>query len=188
MLIASLESRDDPFVSKVVPDNIKRPYYGIDYPFNSADIMLPSSARLIKKVDVTYQNIDGSIETKSVSLSGRVDWRVPLVLSHITATKKDVGKKILKGNGYIIDDNNIQIFYKGNLQRHFPMVNPNRIVLDFDINMSDYKKNIVTLNTKYFSSIKYGLHDNFIRVVLHTNGKYIYNVIKHKDGISISVQ
>ena len=189
ILVSLLVSRDDPFVPNIEPDSVKRPYYGIDYSFNNATITLPSSARLVKKVDITYQNIDGSIETKSVSLSGRVDWRMPLILSHGSARKKDSNKQnVIKGNGYTINDNSIHIFYNGSLRRHFPMVNPDRIVLDFDINMAFYKKNTINLNTKYFSNIKYGLHDNFIRVVLYTNGKYIYSAIKHKDGITISVK
>lgn len=180
-----LIARDDPFTPNIAPYNKKLPYYGIDSVFNSIDITLPSSARLIKKVDITYQNIDGSIEIKSVPLSGKIYWQYPLRLSQI---KNDNRSQSARGNRYIINDNTIKIFYKGQLKRHFPMVNPDRIVLDFDINMSFYKKNPINLNTKYFSKIKYGLHDSFLRIVLQTNGRYIYDIKKDKDGLLISVK
>lgn len=81
MFSLALFSREDPFVPLVTPKESMRPYYGETRVFDREEITLPSNARLIKKVEVTYQNIDGSIEKKSLDLSGRIDWRLPLVLS-----------------------------------------------------------------------------------------------------------
>ena len=75
--------RDDPFTPLIVPKDSIRPYYGESSVFESAKIDFPSTARLIKKVEVTFQNLDGSIETKSVALSGRIDWQVPLLVTQI---------------------------------------------------------------------------------------------------------
>lgn len=76
-------ARDDPFTPVVVPKDSIRPYYGETSVFDSAQIEFPSSARLIKKIEVTFQNIDGSIQTRSVAARGRIDWRMPLLISQV---------------------------------------------------------------------------------------------------------
>ncbi len=43
---------------------------------------LPSSARVLKKVILTYQNIDGSISEKEFKIDKNIDWHFPLVISH----------------------------------------------------------------------------------------------------------
>lgn len=76
-------AREDPFTPVVVPKDSIRPYYGETSVFDSAQIEFPSSARLIKKIEVTFQNIDGSIQTRSVAARGRIDWRMPLLISQV---------------------------------------------------------------------------------------------------------
>ncbi len=76
-------AREDPFTPVVVPKDSIRPYYGETSVFDSAKIEFPSSARLIKKIEVTFQNIDGSIQTRSVAARGRIDWRMPLLISQV---------------------------------------------------------------------------------------------------------
>lgn len=78
-----LSAREDPFTPVVVPKDSIRPYYGETSVFDTAQIEFPSSARLIKKIEVTFQNIDGSIQTRSVAVRGRIDWRMPLLISQV---------------------------------------------------------------------------------------------------------
>lgn len=49
--------------------------------FESAKITLPSSARILKSVSVTFQNLDGSISEEIVSIEQNVNWHDPLILS-----------------------------------------------------------------------------------------------------------
>lgn len=193
-----LFSREDPFVPLIVPKDSVRPYYGETSVFDREEITLPSNARLIKKIEITYQNIDGSIETKSVPVSGRIDWRMPLVVSQILGqSTKDSTKTIKnptnidsnpKNNIYKIENNNLYIAYEGKLLRDFIMKNPDRIVLDFDINLQYYRRNKVNINKPYFTSIKYGLHDNFLRIVVELDGSYIYKVSQTPNGVNIYVE
>ena len=180
--IISLEGRD-PFDPLIIPEDSKRPYYGEKNFFSSADISLPSTARLIKKVEITYQNIDGSIDSIYLNLNGKIDWHSPLNLSHSPLKKSPPSSS----KWYSINDNNIYIQYMGALQRDFIMQNPYRIVLDFDINMKYLRKKI-NLDSKYFKSIRYGLHDNFIRVVVELSGDYVYSLRKDKNGVNINVK
>lgn len=244
--ISLLFAREDPFTPLITPKESIRPYYGESSVFESANIEFPSSARLIKKIEVTFQNIDGSIESKSIPVSGRIDWRMPLEItqklnkmqniskadsahsndskssktksskaestkdsiktnkldSASQASTKDstIANKIgfkqeskiqnrnLKTEPYIIDNNNIFISYKGNLKRDFIMQNPFRIVLDLDINKDYYKCNKITINKPYFTLLKYGLHTDFMRIVLELDGSYVYKLEKKDNGILINVQ
>lgn len=76
-------AREDPFTPMITPKDSIRPYYGETSVFDKAQIEFPSSARLIKKIEVTFQNIDGSIQTKSIAVRGRIDWRTPLLISQV---------------------------------------------------------------------------------------------------------
>lgn len=82
-IFSILGAREDPFTPVVVPKDSIRPYYGETSVFDMAQIEFPSSARLIKKIEVTFQNIDGSIQTRSVAARGRIDWRMPLLISQV---------------------------------------------------------------------------------------------------------
>ncbi len=84
-------AREDPFTPVIVPKDSIRPYYGETSVFDSAKIEFPSSARLIKKIEVTFQNIDGSIQTRSVAARGRIDWRMPLLISQVL-TKNQIAQ------------------------------------------------------------------------------------------------
>ena len=305
MLCSLAFAREDPFTPVIVPKDSIRPYYGETSVFDSAKIEFPSSARLIKKIEVTFQNIDGSIQTRSVAARGRIDWRMPLLISQVlnknqiakvknadskaqsqtskstkTPTKtmvkavdiphsketivresedsaremrisggsanssvvnsnatdlsenknivaqdssdsnkdlankaqdkqvqviskpqstdsaKDSAKKAQKtidsrpnkSAQYFVDGNSIFIAYQGNLKRHYIMQNPYRIVLDFEINKKYYKKNSYAINAPYFKRLRYGLHTNFLRIVVELDGSYVYDLEKRRDGVKINVK
>lgn len=186
LIVSILQCRDNPFDPIVVPKDSVRPYYGETSVFDKAEITLPSSARLIKKIEVTYQNIDGSIEKKNIDVSGRIDWRMPLTISQIL--NEENTNKITKTQDITIENNKLSLKYEGKLLRDFIMKEPNRIVLDFSKNLKYYKANKVILNKPYFKSLKYGLHDDFLRIVIELDGSYIYNIKQMQNGITIDVQ
>ena len=300
-------ARNDPFTPTIVPEDSIRPYYGESSVFDTAKIEFPSTARLIKKIEVTFQNLDGSIETKSVALSGRIDWQKPLLVTQVLSknqryalsnienkmpppapknnmvkdiniplagqeikiaessaesnkkstkkapdsakikaekaldsakeekmldfaksqnlakdsapkdsapsakanTKADIkisakasaqakkpaqsqtppkSQNLAKFTPYKINGKRIVITYNGALKRHFVMQNPYRIVMDFEINKKFYKQNRYTLNSPHFKRLKYGLHSNFLRIVLELNGSYVYDLGVLVDGVQIDVK
>lgn len=305
-------ARNDPFTPTIVPEDSIRPYYGESSVFDTAKIEFPSTARLIKKIEVTFQNLDGSIESKSVALSGRIDWQKPLLVTQVLSknqryalsnienkmpppapknnmvkdiniplegqeikiaesnaesnkkstkkapdsakikaekaldsakeekildfaksqnlvkdsaqkdsapsTKTDIkastkvsaqaknptnpaksqtppklqnlakSQNLAKFTPYKINGKRIIIAYNGALKRHFVMQNPYRIVMDFEINKKFYKQNRYTLNSPHFKRLKYGLHSNFLRIVLELNGSYVYDLGVLVDGVQIDVK
>lgn len=181
-----LYGRENPFDPLVVPKDSIRPYYGETSVFDKAKITLPSSARLIKKIEITYQNIDGSIESQSIDVSGRVDWRMPITISQIF--KEENTSKITKEEVVTIEGKKLSLKYEGKLLRDFIMKEPDRIVLDFDKNLKYYKTNKIILDKPHFKSIKYGLHDDFLRIVIELDGSYVYHITQMQNGITLDVQ
>ena len=50
-------------------------------PLKRAAITLPSKARIIEKVTVSYKTLDGSVEEKSIILGNSIDWHLPIFIS-----------------------------------------------------------------------------------------------------------
>jgi len=51
--------------------------------FVAQSITLPSSARILKSMELHYQNLDGSIESKVVLIDKNIDWHDELVLQKL---------------------------------------------------------------------------------------------------------
>lgn len=42
---------------------------------------VPLNARLIKKVTIEFENLDASLESKSIELNNAIDWHLPVFVS-----------------------------------------------------------------------------------------------------------
>ncbi|NCD11791.1 MAG: AMIN domain-containing protein [Epsilonproteobacteria bacterium] len=82
-LIISIEARENPFETTNAPEVVGKTTQieekRID--FKSTSITLPSSARILKSVTLTFQNLDGSIEEEHQNIDQNIDWHHPLLLS-----------------------------------------------------------------------------------------------------------
>ncbi|MDD3462473.1 MAG: AMIN domain-containing protein [Sulfurospirillaceae bacterium] len=65
--------------------------------FEKSAIKLPSSARILKSVKLTYQNLDGSIEDESLTIDKNIDWHDEFVLT-IKGKEKSVSENIIHVN------------------------------------------------------------------------------------------
>jgi hypothetical protein len=61
-------------------------------PFTTQTLSLPNSARAVKKISITYLNLDGSISSEELELNNAIDWHEPFVVSQ-KGTKQDGLKK-----------------------------------------------------------------------------------------------
>jgi len=163
-------------------------------------ITLPDSARILKKVTIKYQNMDGSLQSKSITLDHNVDWHIPIFISqsynNSGSSKKVVKKKkhsYQSANSindfltYSIDGNHLELHTKDKLLRHFMMINPHRVVMDFK-RETDVKSKNVPLHTKPFTMIKYGNHSNYYRIVAVLDGKYRYTLKRDNDKLVITLR
>lgn len=165
-------------------------------PLKSASITLPSSARILKQVSVKFINIDGSVGTKTIHLSNKIDWRVPIFISQafVTSAKESSVKQINKPADTVqfhkfltlkIFSQSVDFATKDKNLRFFMMISPYRAVLDFKREssfLSFYKR----LNNTIFKSVAIGNHNGYYRVVLELDGDYGCQVSKTKQGYALS--
>jgi len=163
-------------------------------PLKRVSLTFPSTARRIKNITVSYQNLDGSIDKKSIKLNNSIDWHMPIFISQNYVSSLDsvkvkkesmqIKKRVkftkicsIKYVTFYASDKVLRIFTKDKMIRNFLLVNPHRIVMDFkrDVNIKSYiKKNPNFI----FKKIRIGNHNGYYRVVVELDGYYRYK-IKH---------
>ncbi|WRA67245.1 AMIN domain-containing protein [Helicobacter pylori] len=181
-VLSVLLARDNPFEPEINSKNLQGGFNGIydDY-LKEIHVDLPTSARILKKITLTYQDIDGSIHSKVVGIDKSIDWHYPLKLSQHTLDQDAFEKRYQIQDFDFLMANNMMILrspYK--ILRSFVLVNPYRIVLDTQKGPLDIYQNR-DLNQKFFSHIKVGTHKDYYRITLILDGKYRY-LLEEKNG------
>lgn len=165
-----------------------------------ATLTLPSTAREIQSVTVTYKNLDGSISKKSIELQNSVDWHLPIFISQNydlscnqvqtqpKKSKKSVHFTKFASLGFITFYTNaktMKIQTKDKLLRSFLLVKPHRIVCDFqrETDLRSYVKKAKDANV--FKKIVVGTHRGYYRVVITLDGTYRYTIKKTAEGYLI---
>jgi len=181
---------------------------------NTQEIILPDSARVLKEVTLKYQNLDGSIEAKTLKLNSSLDWHLPVKIYQGKLTKKtNISKKstVAKSNVKTIKRSKnvekkakykkvyhykfiefykmgrfLQVATKDKLLRKMILVNPYRVVLDFKRDALFLTKT-KKLSGKFYKEIRLGNHDGYYRVVLELDGKYRYKLTKKRYGYLVEL-
>lgn len=179
-----LIAREDPFEPPITPKEgqhnqreSKKEF------FQDIEIALPSTARVLQKVSITYQNIDGTIATKELQIHQNIDWHYPLELAQKAIGKKYIGEKRLRFGDFelIFDKNTIFIATQYPNVRHFILPSPYRIVLDFE-GMDKAINQTQILDKKYIKQVVFSSHENFYRISLELDGQYAYDINAQRDG------
>lgn len=190
MCCAMLIAREDPFEPSIAPKeglhNQREPKREI---LQSIDIALPSTARVLQKVSITYQNIDGTIATKEIHINQGIDWHYPLELAQRAIGKSYDGERRLKIGEFELyfDKNKVFIATQYPNVRHFILPNPYRIVLDFDgidkaINQTE------NVQKKYIKKVVFSSHESFYRISLELDGQYAYDLTTQRDGYMLELK
>lgn len=159
-------------------------------PFSKQNISLPNSARAIKAITITYQNLDGSISNETMDLNNKIDWHEPFIITQKqrALVSKDKLKKSKTINAKFIKfypkGKKMKVITKDKLLRNFILTNPYRIVMDFSRNTSFRPKNFI-INQAPFKKIRMGNHDKYYRVVLELDGQYKYKLQVSAKDLSI---
>ena len=202
----SLIARENPFEPVKTSTTTGKATYKQDTMKNFQEIktQLPSSARILKKVEFVFQNLDGSIETKSLGVDKKIDWHdefvvkkandaiksmptLPKSMSMKNETKPRTTIEFKDIVSFSISDKAIQIQTADEKIRDFLVTDPHKIVLDFKKEISFYTK-VYNLKTKFFKSIAIGKHDGYYRVAIELDGKYLYNLKKVSKGYLINLK
>ena len=167
-------------------------------PLKQVSLSLPSTARVIQSISIKYKNLDGSQQTKSISLNNAIDWHLPLFVSqsyqsldeNLAKPKrtskvraKTVDKKLLHLKFISFDENvkTLTVTTKDKMIRDFLLVKPHRIVFDFkrDIDIRSYIKK--SPKDSIFTKIRIGNHKGYYRVVVELDGYYSYK-LQHSEN------
>ena len=191
-LILSLIARENPFsdilTEESFPISTNVPIQLHDLQYES--FKLPDSARIIKKVIIEYQNLDGSIKQLSTTLDKKIDWHMPIKLSHSKMPSKGslfIRNVKLPFMSFFTKKNQMKLSTSDKLIRHFMLPSPHRIVLDF-------KGSSQTLARKYsnfsspFNQVRLGNHKGYYRVVVELDGQYEYHKKINKHGLTLTVK
>jgi len=204
VFIAILDARENPFFNKNeknMPFTSNKP---IELPpLKNASLTLPSTAREIQTVKITYKNLDGTLSTKTLQLKNSIDWHLPLFVSQsytqepTIKTSNTVLKQIktqyikidsLKFISFYANGKKLKIITKDKMIRNFLLVNPHRIV--FDIKKSiDFRSHIKKMKNKsIFTKIRIGNHNAYYRVVVELDGYYSYKLKKNVNSYIFSLR
>nr|WP_276321017.1 AMIN domain-containing protein [Helicobacter pylori] len=182
VVLSVLLARDNPFESEINSKNLQGGFNGIyDSYFKEIHVDLPTSARILKQITLTYQDVDGSIHSKVVGIDKSIDWHYPLKLSQHTLNQDAFEKRYqIQDFDFLMTNNTMILRSPYKILRSFVLVNPYRIVLDTQKGPLDIYQNR-DLNQKFFSHIKVGTHKDYYRITLILDGKYRY-LLEEKNG------
>lgn len=160
-------------------------------PFSTQTLSLPNSARAIKKISITYLNLDGSISSEELELNNAIDWHEPFVVSQKSPPKRDIKETARKSKVINADfiqfepvKRSINIKTKDKILRNFMLTSPHRIVLDFSRDTS-FKPKHFDIREVPFKQIRMGNHNKYYRVVIELDGAYNYKLQTSKDTYTI---
>ncbi len=197
LLIMNTYARENPFFPFLGEEslpytsnkNVKKPK------LKRISISLPSTARIIKKVIIEYENLDASYETKSIDLDNSVDWHLPIFISQNYVNDKILKKTKLSYTPvgkiqyakFLVSKNSLKIVSQDKIIRHFLLPQPHRIVIDFK-NNNDINNYIKSISNSVFVKLRVGNHDGYYRLVLELDGYYKYKLNTFAYGCLITLQ
>ena len=183
-LCSMLNGREDPFQSVITPkrEEHKPPTLHQD-PLSSVEFVLPSTARVLKSVQISYQNLDGSIETKIIQLDESIDWHYPLMIAQKAqgATYSSENRLKLGEFELVINKSSKKML------RDFVLPEPYRLVLDIEgVKSNEAQK--IKLDKKYFSDAEISTHEGFYRISIGFDGRYKHTIKPQRDGFVITLE
>ncbi len=176
LLTTALFSRDNPFFSteenSALPlssnKTVTKPLMG------SLSYHFPDHARILKEATFTFQNVDGSIETRRIEIDQGIDWHTPLILSHTHNAKPAA-----EGSGSANFDfirfnavpNRLTITSVDPMIRYFTQSDPSALVIDFQ-HKSPFASRSQLLSARPFTKVKVSNHGKFARATITLDGRY----------------
>lgn len=197
VLSLSLQARENPFFPSIGEQDLTQTSNKDNSiaPLKRVAIELPSHARVLQKVSVTFKSLDGSIEVKSINLKKAVDWHLPIFISQsmgeISTIKTPKKNKTIKYTplfkskyvSFYHNNKELKVVTKDKIIRNFLVTAPHKIVMDFK-RVTNLKSMIKHLNGLIFKKIHIGTHKDYYRAVIELDGKYRYKMVKKPYGYS----
>lgn len=178
LLATSLMGRDNPFFS--TEENAQNPLSSnktVHKPLmTSLSYSFPDHARVLKEATFTFQNVDGSIETRRIEIDQSIDWHVPLILSH-SASGKTASDTTGSSNAnfdfirFNAANNRLTVTSSDSLVRYFSQNDPAALVLDFQ-HKAPFSSKAQNLSGHPYSKVRVSNHGKFARATITLDGHY----------------
>ncbi len=196
LLATSLSARLNPFVPTMNIENITDNHpQDVGY-FTEANIYLPSSSRILKKVTLTHQNLDGSVEEVSKNIDKKIDWHYAVSLSQPHDEQSDRKYSYLFKRVELKDipflkinaaKNAVFLDTDDSIIRSFMLTKPYRIVIDFKAD-ERFRAKTREIAGSYFKKVVVGNHDGYYRTVLYLDSYYDFKLDKKEKGYLIELK
>jgi len=192
--------RDNPFVpanniTKFTHVNKKK------MNFEDVKIQLPNSARILKSIEVVYQNLDGSVDKKVKIIDKKIDWHDELIFTKTVKGKEKAITQMIprstqeQARKYSFKDfikfevtkKSFKIITKDIKIRDFLVNKPYKVVVDFKRDANFLTKRFM-INMPPFISVVLGNHDKYYRVAIKLDGQYVYTLRKVKGDYIITLR
>lgn len=152
--------------------------------FTTENIQVPSNARELRSVSVTFVNIDGTSETKEIKIDKTLDWHYPLKITQEGAVR-NIAKRYFSLNDFefLMDGSTLVISSpRHKLVKHFLLPNPQTIVVDFSRDNGGAYNAKMGMNEKFFSEVGLDSKDKTYRVTIVLDGVYKYKLKAGKNN------
>lgn len=193
MLASAILARENPFFSTAesaaMPVTSNKVVH--QPPLTSMTYNFPDQARVLKEATFTFQNVDGSLETRKLEIDQSIDWHNPLVLSQYGAQGVAAAPAATKSSSadcgfiqFVHVGNKMTMLTKDPVLRSFSLSDPTSIVVDFahTTRFNPYEK---SLAASPFVKVKVTNHEKFARATLTLDGRYACSVSKVDQGASV---
>ena len=158
--------------------------------FTQTALNLPSTARKIKKIAISYQNLDGSISAIEKELDGDIDWHFPLVLSQEVQANMTLPTasdfNFHKLFNFHIEGKKVILKTPLQLIRDFTLASPTRLILDFKSNSNKSLKDSMITHLPIVNKVELQTHLDFYRITLNLDAQYKYLLKNTKEGLEIA--
>jgi hypothetical protein len=151
----------------------------------------PNHSRVLKEVTFTFQNLDGTTETRKLEIDQSIDWRAPLILSQ--SNEKSVKKSIpitaapacdLGFIQFSASKNHLTIMTKDPMIRNFSLSDPSSVAIDFKHAgvFETYQKELSSIP---FTKVTVTNHQQFARATITLDGQHTCKISTINSGISV---
>ncbi|MGE4294800.1 MAG: AMIN domain-containing protein [Campylobacterales bacterium] len=188
--VVAADARLNPFVPLEAPESLSDSRALPPRQLSKEEIQLPPSARILKSVTLTHQDVDGSINRIDKRVDKLIDWHAPVTLNQPEAAHlpRQMGifapveaVEEFEAIRFFTADEVMKLNTHDTMIRHFFLPKPSRVVMDFN-NTVPFENRTAKLEGPFFSHIEMSFHATFYRVVITLDSYYPYRIETVKDG------
>lgn len=186
-----LHAEDNPFVINANQRDFQAQQRNKGKPYlNTESIQLPSNARELKSVTLTFQNLDGTQESRQLRIDKTIDWHYPIKITQQEAIR-NISRRYFslndfefytEGKTFVINSQ------KHRILRHFILAEPTTIVVDFSRDNGNAYDGTIGTGEQYYSKVGVNSKSNLYRVSIELDGIYQYTLKSSKNTHTIQLR